>query len=39
MAERVKVWRPTEEEIETILIEMRPIITEFARRARQATKR
>jgi hypothetical protein len=36
MAERVKVWRPTKEEIESILLEMRPIISEFARRARQA---
>ena len=38
MVERVKAWRPTQEEIESILIEMRPIITEFARRARQASK-
>ena len=34
MAERIRVWRPTQEEVESILIEMRPIINEFARRAR-----
>ena len=37
MAERIKIWRPTQEEIESILVEMRPIISEFARRARQSS--
>jgi len=35
MGERIKIWRPTQEEIESILVEMRPIICEFARRAQQ----
>ena len=34
--QRVRTWRPTQEEIERIMIEMRPIINEFARRARAA---
>jgi len=35
MADRVRAWRPTEEEVERIIAEMRPIIHEFAQRARR----
>jgi hypothetical protein len=34
MNERLKTWHPSGEELERILAEMRPIIAEFARRAR-----
>jgi hypothetical protein len=36
MSERLRVWRPNQEELDRIMAEMRPIITEFAQRARQA---
>ena len=39
MAERVRAWRPTEEEVELIVAEMRPIIREFAQRARRDISR
>jgi hypothetical protein len=35
MAQRVRAWRPTEEEVRRIVAEMRPIIHEFAQRARR----
>jgi len=34
MDERLRSWHPKGEELEGILAEMRPIIAEFARRAR-----
>jgi hypothetical protein len=34
MDERLKSWHPSPDELEQILREMRPIIVEFARRAR-----
>jgi hypothetical protein len=34
MDERLRGWHPTTEELERILAEMRPIVIEFARRAR-----
>ncbi len=34
----VASWKPNQEELDRILAEMRPIIAEFARRARQETK-
>jgi hypothetical protein len=34
MNERLKTWHPSGDELERILAEMRPIIAEFARRAR-----
>ena len=36
MDERTQAWQPSPEEIEAILAEMRPIIEDFARRAREA---
>ena len=33
MDDRLRNWHPTDEELEQILREMRPIIREFARRA------
>ena len=35
----VTAWKPNREELDRILAEMRPIIAEFARRARQEVKR
>jgi hypothetical protein len=32
--ERLRRWHPSDEELEGILAEMRPIVREFARRAR-----
>ena len=37
MDERLRSWHPNREELERILAEMRPIIAEFARRARVDT--
>jgi hypothetical protein len=37
MDERLRSWHPNREELERILAEMRPIIAEFARRARTET--
>ncbi|HEX2040614.1 MAG TPA: hypothetical protein VHF47_12890 [Acidimicrobiales bacterium] len=37
MDERLRSWHPNREELERILAEMRPIIAEFARRARDET--
>jgi hypothetical protein len=37
MDERLRSWHPNREELERILAEMRPIIAEFARRARAET--
>lgn len=34
MDERLRNWHPDREELERILAEMRPIVAEFARRAR-----
>jgi len=34
MIESIRAWEPTREEVERIVAEMRPIIREFARRAR-----
>ena len=39
MDERLRAWRPTEEELERILEEMRPIIHEMARRDRESVGR
>jgi hypothetical protein len=36
MDERLRNWHPSREELERILAEMRPIVAEFARRARAA---
>jgi hypothetical protein len=36
MDERTQAWQPSPEEIEAILAEMRPIIEDFARRAKAA---
>jgi hypothetical protein len=36
MDEHQRAWRPSREELERILAEMRPIVAEFARRARDA---
>ena len=36
MDERLRSWHPSREELERILDEMRPIVVEFARRARDA---
>ena len=36
MDERTCRWKPTREELERILTEMRPIVAEFAQRARAA---
>ena len=38
MDERLRDWRPTQEEIERILEEMRPIIHELAKRDREITR-
>ena len=38
MDERLRDWRPTREEIERILEEMRPIIHELARRDRETVR-
>ena len=38
MDERLRDWRPTQEEIERILDEMRPIIHELARRDRETVR-
>jgi hypothetical protein len=34
MDEQLRCWHPTREELDRILAEMRPIVLEFARRAR-----
>ena len=34
MDQRAPMWRPSREELERILAEMRPIVAEFAKRAR-----
>ena len=39
MDERLRAWRPTQEELERILDEMRPIIHEMARRDRESVTR
>ena len=39
MEERLKNWHPGGDELERILAEMRPVIVEFARRARAETER
>ena len=39
MDERLKDWHPGRDELERILAEMRPVIAEFARRARVETER
>jgi hypothetical protein len=39
MVERIRAWRPTQEEVELIVAEMRPIICEFAQRARREISR
>ena len=36
MDERAPIWRPSREELERILAEMKPIVVEFAQRARAA---
>ena len=36
MDQRTLKWRPSREELERILAEMRPIVAEFAARARAA---
>jgi hypothetical protein len=36
MDQRLANWHPSDEELERILAEMRPIVAEFARRAREA---
>jgi len=36
MDERLRSWHPSREELERIMAEMRPIVAEFARRARDA---
>ena len=38
MDERLKNWHPGRDELERILAEMRPVIVEFARRARVETE-
>lgn len=38
MEERLKNWHPRGDELERILAEMRPVIVEFARRARIETE-
>jgi hypothetical protein len=35
MARPLTAWKPTADEVKRIVIEMRPIIEEFARRARE----
>jgi hypothetical protein len=37
MDDRLRSWHPNRDELERILTEMRPIIVEFARRARVET--
>lgn len=37
MDDRLRSWHPNRDELERILAEMRPIIVEFARRARLET--
>jgi hypothetical protein len=36
MDECLRTWHPSREELERIMAEMRPIVAEFARRARAA---
>ena len=38
MDERLRNWHPGRDELERILAEMRPVIVEFARRARVETE-
>ncbi len=38
MDERLRDWHPKDDELERILAEMRPVIVEFARRARIETQ-
>lgn len=38
MDERLKNWHPGRDELDKILAEMRPVIVEFARRARAETE-
>lgn len=38
MDERLRNWHPAHDELECILAEMRPVIAEFARRARLETE-
>ena len=38
MDQRLKDWHPGHDELDRILAEMRPVIAEFARRARAETR-
>jgi hypothetical protein len=35
MTRPITAWKPTADEVKRIVVEMRPIIVEFARRARE----